>query len=257
MYFEARYYDPLSGRFISPDPLFGEQMDKCLSSVIECNLYQYTGNNPVNFSDSTGLVLGKIGSRGARYGAEKIIDNLRARGVKAAWKMEQQLVASGRRGTVDWSETEKIELLARGKVTGYGGHHINNVADNMADAGNSANIQFMKKCEHQCLHRGNGGTHVPTSGPYIDRTDGGALPNLYDQYGLSMRYSEGYRALKSAAIVSAISLLSNAASAMEVLDYLDPLNVIFHIEGGDDYGDDYDIAPMPEGWEPITYEGGE
>jgi RHS repeat-associated protein len=30
MYFEARYYDPVSGRFISPDPLFAEQMDKCL-----------------------------------------------------------------------------------------------------------------------------------------------------------------------------------------------------------------------------------
>ncbi|WP_419812973.1 RHS repeat-associated core domain-containing protein [Bacterioplanoides sp.] len=54
LYFEARYYDPLSGRFISPDPLFGEQMDKCLSSVIECNLYQYTGNNPVNYVDPTG-----------------------------------------------------------------------------------------------------------------------------------------------------------------------------------------------------------
>lgn len=49
LYFEARYYDPLSGRFISPDPLFSEQMDKCMSSVIECNLYQYTGNNPVMF----------------------------------------------------------------------------------------------------------------------------------------------------------------------------------------------------------------
>lgn len=55
LYFEARYYDPLSGRFISPDPLFGEQMDKCLSSVIECNLYQYTGNNPVMFVDAFGF----------------------------------------------------------------------------------------------------------------------------------------------------------------------------------------------------------
>ena len=57
MYFEARYYDPLSGRFISPDPLFGEQMDKCLSSVIECNLYQYTGNNPVMYVDIEGRAL--------------------------------------------------------------------------------------------------------------------------------------------------------------------------------------------------------
>lgn len=54
MYFEARYYDPISTRFISPDPLFAEQVDKCIGSVIECNLYQYTGNNPVMFVDLDG-----------------------------------------------------------------------------------------------------------------------------------------------------------------------------------------------------------
>lgn len=63
MYFEARYYDPVSGRFISPDPLFAEQMDKCLGSVIECNLYQYTGNNPVNYTDPSGKYIQFIGGR--------------------------------------------------------------------------------------------------------------------------------------------------------------------------------------------------
>jgi RHS repeat-associated protein len=54
MYFEARYYDPLSTRFISPDPLFAAEMEKCIESIVECNLYQYTGNNPVNFVDPSG-----------------------------------------------------------------------------------------------------------------------------------------------------------------------------------------------------------
>lgn len=53
-YFEARYYDPVTTRFVSPDPLFAVDMDKCIESIIECNLYQYTGNNPVNFVDPTG-----------------------------------------------------------------------------------------------------------------------------------------------------------------------------------------------------------
>lgn len=55
MYFEARYYDPLSTRFISPDPLFAAEMEKCVESIIECNLYQYTGNNPVNWLDLWGF----------------------------------------------------------------------------------------------------------------------------------------------------------------------------------------------------------
>lgn len=54
-YFEARFYDPLTARFISPDPLFAAEIEKCVGSMVECNLYQYTGNNPVNFVDILGL----------------------------------------------------------------------------------------------------------------------------------------------------------------------------------------------------------
>jgi RHS repeat-associated protein len=55
MYFEARYYDPVSTRFISPDPLFAAEMEKCIESIVECNLYQYTGNNPIVRIDMWGL----------------------------------------------------------------------------------------------------------------------------------------------------------------------------------------------------------
>ena len=45
-YFRARYYDPLTGRFISPDPIgYGDGL----------NMYAYVGNDPVNFIDVTGL----------------------------------------------------------------------------------------------------------------------------------------------------------------------------------------------------------
>jgi RHS repeat-associated protein len=53
-YMKARFYDPLLGRFVQPDPLFLDQPQLCLKSVIECNLYSYARNNPLKFTDPTG-----------------------------------------------------------------------------------------------------------------------------------------------------------------------------------------------------------
>jgi RHS repeat-associated protein len=48
-YYRARYYDPMEGRFISKDPISFKGKDK------DANLYEYTENNPVNFTDPSGL----------------------------------------------------------------------------------------------------------------------------------------------------------------------------------------------------------
>ena len=48
-YFRARYYSPFTGTFISPDPIGFAGRD--------FNLYGYVRNNPINFIDSTGLVI--------------------------------------------------------------------------------------------------------------------------------------------------------------------------------------------------------
>lgn len=45
-YYRARYYDPMEGKFISKDPIDFKGGDS--------NLYGYTKNNPINFSDPTG-----------------------------------------------------------------------------------------------------------------------------------------------------------------------------------------------------------
>ncbi len=47
-YLHARYYDPLSGRFLTPDT-----WDLIIAEV-DINRYAYSGNDPVNFSDANG-----------------------------------------------------------------------------------------------------------------------------------------------------------------------------------------------------------
>ncbi len=54
-YYEARYMDPVIGRFVSVDPLMVESPEKC--GIQECNLYSYTTNNPIIFIDPTGTFL--------------------------------------------------------------------------------------------------------------------------------------------------------------------------------------------------------
>lgn len=54
-YYGARYYDPALGRFISPDPLYMADPERCANNVIACNLFAYANNNPLAFIDPTGL----------------------------------------------------------------------------------------------------------------------------------------------------------------------------------------------------------
>jgi RHS repeat-associated protein len=52
-YYRARYYDPLSGRFNTADPLGYMAGD--------ANLYRYTGNKPTGYTDPLGLFCGYSG----------------------------------------------------------------------------------------------------------------------------------------------------------------------------------------------------
>lgn len=53
-YYRARYYDPTIGRFITPDPI------GFLSG--DTNFYRYVGNDPVNFTDPSGLIANMAGA---------------------------------------------------------------------------------------------------------------------------------------------------------------------------------------------------
>lgn len=49
-YLRARYYDPVIGRFVSRDPLVGNE-----ANPLSLNRYSYSFNNPANFTDPSGL----------------------------------------------------------------------------------------------------------------------------------------------------------------------------------------------------------
>jgi RHS repeat-associated protein len=127
MYFEARYYDPLSTRFISPDPLFAVEMEKCIESIVECNLYQYTGNNPVNFVDPDGEELIKVNaSSTSAFDKSFIVDQsylpvivgmndlAKARGIEI--NVQQMMRASGKdvKGAIVKPATRSNHLIGRG-----------------------------------------------------------------------------------------------------------------------------------------------
>ena len=51
----ARWYAPKLGRWVSVDPLFLQEPNEGVESVLEVNLYGYAAGNPVVFVDRTGL----------------------------------------------------------------------------------------------------------------------------------------------------------------------------------------------------------
>jgi RHS repeat-associated protein len=50
----VRDYDPRISRFLTPDPLYLVQPDRCLKSPVDCSLYSYAVNDPQQYVDPSG-----------------------------------------------------------------------------------------------------------------------------------------------------------------------------------------------------------
>ena len=55
-YLNARYYDARIGRFVSQDPMFWQLPTELLADPQQLNSYSYARNNPIIYSDATGLI---------------------------------------------------------------------------------------------------------------------------------------------------------------------------------------------------------
>jgi len=67
-----------------------------------------------------------------------------------------------------WSDIQKAELLAKGRVSGFIGHHINSVAESPLLAGIADNIAFVaNRAEHLAAHMGSWANG--TFGPLLNR----------------------------------------------------------------------------------------
>lgn len=118
----------------------------------------------------------------------------RQNAVRQAWKEEQSRVRVGH-GTRNWSAEEQEELLERGSVQGYEGHHMKSVSLYPEYAGDSKNIQFLTEDEH-LYGAHNGSYHNLTNGYYDPETKemhefGDKLEDLPD-HDLTQNDAESY-----------------------------------------------------------------
>ena len=121
IYSNARYRDPVIGRFVSVDPLFVERPDKC--GIQECNLYSYTANNPINRTDPTGSFTPELRKGQDNFRAERGQAPMSDREY-AAWQYNASGTVSG--NTISPVEAASLAKLgyaaakAAGKAAFYG-----------------------------------------------------------------------------------------------------------------------------------------
>jgi GHH signature containing HNH/Endo VII superfamily nuclease toxin len=164
---------PASARFLQPDT-FDPWADG-----VGTNRYAYAGDDPINNKDPNGHSMKSKAVRDAaknaveafsRWFVKDAIETARRQAVEKAWKHERALVEKFGKGSYEWTPSQIKELLEKGRVKGFDGHHINSVNDAAGLAGNPDNIKLLPDVEHRKLHADSGGTKVPTKGSLLDRS---------------------------------------------------------------------------------------
>ena len=183
-YLRARFYNPVVGRFTQEDIYRNDGL----------NLYVYVVNNPLLWIDPSGFakclqevepvpqrrntsytaltrkqrktIERKIENRTAtkqeyeHYQWNKRFANRRNRGVQRFWSEERKRLQAGQKGTRNWTEQQKQDIINKKTPTYEGkpiqGHHKYNAADFPQLADDDRNIYPVTVNEHlQRWHGGN------------------------------------------------------------------------------------------------------
>lgn len=127
-YYKARFYSPALGRFLQTDPI---------GTADDLNLYAYVGNNPVNFSDPTGLAAADL-----RLFAGKVGGVMMDAGRAAMPTGEEISVVTGIGGAalIEPTPFGEIGFAASAGVVGLRG--LGRAADVIFDASRGAGTAF-------------------------------------------------------------------------------------------------------------------
>ncbi len=109
-------------------------------------------------------------------GGNRPIDSIRDKGVELAWKYEQAELQMGGDGTRNWTPEQSQEILEKGRIRNFEGHHINSVGNSPSQQANPDNVEFLEEHrkgdgvrEHFDKHGRN--WQNQTEGDLIDRND--------------------------------------------------------------------------------------
>ena len=158
---QARYYDPVIGRFLSIDPV--TFMDTGDPGYF--NRYAYVQNDPINAIDPTGMSKKSVLKEAARQVRD--LRNARARARRGALKVERKQLQETGTSNSRLSSGRSQELLETGKLKNMDAHHdpsINNGKthqERVSIAEDPSNVTFKEPADHRKIHSDAGGTQVP------------------------------------------------------------------------------------------------
>jgi len=159
----------------------------------------------------------------------------RQRAVAEAWRQEKILVEKHDNGSRNWTQAEKKELLTTGKISGYEGHHVNDVSNNPKLAENPDNIKFVKgRKEHLEQHQGS--FKNQTTGHLSQRSNSIALDDEKTGYTGDNTFLQIITWI-GAGIIGLIKLVFGGGIAAGLIAFLvgigAPILGVFGIQAGD------------------------